>query len=271
MYAPNFFQSEFTLYHFSIYFNAVARVMEGETINRDFLSQYGFYPYLLFPIFKIISFSVKNFSFLMAIIYAAVLACIIFSIFCLIKRNILRIMAILSMVLLLGILQTNLYLQYSPHRMIFPALLIALISLYSRFHISIRIFKWKVVGFFLCSLSLIWNLETGIGVLITWLTYLQYVDFCDFSIMDKRVWRSLIGNVMMTFGSLLLSYGYIELCTWLICRESLPIKNIFEVISQFAGSMPLALNTAAALGAVKALMSASAALLSFGEALRPAA
>lgn len=160
---------EYTI-HFNALFYSMVQLFFGKELYVDFPNQYGLYPYILEPIFRLVGLSVLNFTLIMSILLAvAFFSLYIFTIKIVDNK-------ILASIGFIGILFCNYlfekiqvgysdsYFQYFPLRILLPSLIVLTAYLY---------FKDKNVNFYYLSLfigilSMFWNFESGLIVFLTW-------------------------------------------------------------------------------------------------------
>ena len=167
--------------HFIAYFDSVVQVYLGKTLLVNDSAQYGLYALLLKPIFKLIGLSVFNFTLVMSILkglaFISLLSLLRFS-----TKN--RWIAFTGFATIAFYLQFRVpldltkdaYFQYIPHRLFFPAIFVFLLRVYLN---EKKVNRKKVLYLFislLCAMSVLWNPESGLVVLVTWLICLVYTE-----------------------------------------------------------------------------------------------
>ena len=169
------------MHHINSYFNSIVQVYLGKAINIDLINAYGLYPHFLEPILKIFGISIINLSCIFVTLFIISWFCMFWVMDRLIDSKVIVLCGILS-ILFLNFLNTycmsNIrypYYQYYPHRLIFPALLI----LTSWYYINNRNKLLYIFSFIMYALGVLWNLEIGIIVFITWVLVLMYQEFFE--------------------------------------------------------------------------------------------
>lgn len=171
---------------FIAYFDSVVQVFLGKALLVDMTPQYGLYALLLKPLFKIIGLNVLNFTLVMALL--KVLAYL--SMFLLLRKTtrskliaFIGFATILFFTCILGVvdISTDPFFQYNPHRLVFPAVFTLLLWFYiveknpkgrKSLYLFLSVF---------CALSVLWNSDTGLVVMITWLVYVIFEELLSFS------------------------------------------------------------------------------------------
>lgn len=194
--------------HFNSVYYPVAQVVNGKTLLVDFANQYGLYPHFIAPIFKYIGLSAFKFSVLMCSLVVLSYAFLL-----LFLKNTLNNIALLFLGFI-GLVYLRIffliffsggdsYFQYTPIRFIFPCLFLLLASYY--FKSFSRPLYFAIFG--ISSFSLLWNLDTGIVVLVTWLAVLCFNELFDFQI--RAFIKNCLSHILFgvaIFSLTLLSY-----------------------------------------------------------------
>lgn len=163
-------------YNFDAVYYPLSQVVMGKTLLVDLPSQYGLYPELLSPIFKLIGLNVLSFTVVMGILQCAALLLLTLFLFKTIKNFYLIVIYILSACVLTGFTYLSfidqatwlIYFQYWPIRFIFPVLGIFCFSRFAKNSSIINLLIMSVVG----AVAALWNLDTGIPVLGAFWAYL---------------------------------------------------------------------------------------------------
>lgn len=160
-YCPNPFEDTFgEIYHFDAYTNSIFNIMELNAYNDVNASIYGHYGLLYYSFVKLfgggtigVAIAISFFTFLSA-------ASISYALNKLLKNDFLFLLTELSVATAaVMVFKLGTYTQMIPHRYLFPALLI--------FWCTVVVIdsnkKWtEYAGWALCSLSILWNTETGL-------------------------------------------------------------------------------------------------------------
>jgi len=200
----NIYSAEYlpVVYHFDVVFYSVTQVLQGKTLLMDLNATYGLYGAFLEPIFRIFELSVLNFSVVMALLVALSFY-FIFMFLSQVVNNYFILLSGFAAVVFYNYLAFKVgsnepYFQYTPIRFIFPCLVIYLSAIYSKTRSNI-IYHF---GFFISSIAILWNLETGIVVFLSWTLYLIYFELLN-TIEGRALRKSLI-TIVVT-GALTLS------------------------------------------------------------------
>ena len=202
--------------HFDSYFYPIYKTISGMTPGIDFRNLYGFYPYIYSLFFNLDSISFQNISLFVAIQIAIIFILLAFIIFSNIKNKVIAFITY-NMCLyysLMAGLQTQdkvvYYLQYLPHRVIFPILIAALITIYLKTD-NDKIKKvLEPVGYILSSVSIFWNIESGIATLAGW----SAMHFC-LSLNCKNTYKMIINVLVKTFISCIFAFLLIFIVTYM--------------------------------------------------------
>lgn len=195
--------------HVSVHYNAVyhcaVQVYLGKTLLVNTLSQYGQYPELLLPLFSITGLNTAIFSIVMQCLTVASFGCL----YLFLRRNLLNpgIAAITLTAMIAGPYFLHctyqdvgaIYYQYIPIRFIFPCLMILLTDQYIRK--PSRWLYWQ--SFIVNAVAVLWNLDTGLIVFLTWLLCLCYGE------IFTRAGKQTVFNVARHIGAAIISLGSI--------------------------------------------------------------
>ncbi|MEK3880307.1 LamG domain-containing protein [Paenibacillus sp. FSL M7-0420] len=195
--------------HFNAVFHSVSQVYLGKSMLVDLTNQYGLYPHILEPIFKLMGLNVFTFTLVMSLLISLSFYCIFKVLDKLILNKYICLLAF-SFVLYYGYIHFRLispdpYYQYYPIRTLFPALLL---------YLSLKFFEgkssWKYYLFTLIfSLAVLWNMDTGIIVFLTWVLALIFDDalnwkglslFCKSCLKHFLVSLAGLAMVLLTFS-----------------------------------------------------------------------
>ena len=170
-----------SLGHFIAYFDSVVQVYLGKTLLVNDNAQYGLYALLLKPIFQMIGLSVFKFTLVMGILkslaYMSLLIVLRFA-----TKNRWIALAGLATIAFYTRFPVPLdtsndpYFQYFPHRFFFPAVFVLLVWVYlCEKKKNRKIILYFFISLF-CALSVLWNPDSGLIVLATWLVCLVYTE-----------------------------------------------------------------------------------------------
>lgn len=154
--------------HADAVFYAMAQVMAGKTLLVDLPSQYGLYPELLRPIFKLMGLSVLSFSVLCSVLQLFSLASIYLVLTRVVRDNAIRLTVGLALVMVTfetiqWLLKYNEpYLQYWPIRFFWPAVAVLAFYRYSRQPNGSRAFVVSLVG----AIGTLWNMDSGLMIVL---------------------------------------------------------------------------------------------------------
>jgi len=230
-----------TLHHFDAYYYPVFEVYHGRTLLHDFNGLYGFYPYFIAPLLALTGgISIFRFSLIMAALILIVNLCFFAVVWMNVKNKVIAMIGSLA-TMFFGVMlplwiTEGYYLQYQPHRLLFPALITLAASLLA--HSRTPRFKTAVTaaGFVLGGLSLLWNFETGIVTAAAWLLFLLYRRAFETFPTDKRFY---IGAARLAFFTVLSAAGaYLVLAavTFFRCGSWPQPADIFASQGLFYGS-----------------------------------
>jgi len=189
-------------HQFSCVFYAMVQVFLGKELLVDLNNLYGLYPHFLNPIFQIIGLSVFKFCLIMAIL----LVLSYFFIFKFLEESIKdKFVAYISYIAIVfaGYLfikpfaSYDVYFQYAPIRVIFPALSILLTWKYFNNKSKLLYF----ISWILYSIAILWNLDVGIVVFIAWLAVLIYQELIENTYLTA--FKKILKHMIIGFSSLI--------------------------------------------------------------------
>ncbi len=237
----HYFINSYTLHHFDAYYYPVFEVFSGKTLLLDFNSLYGFYPYLMAPVFKLIGgISMFRFSILMAILVLVNISAIGLAIWINVKNRIIALggfTAILftSCVSSL-IINSGYYLQYFPHRTLFPSLLVLACSLWIKTKRPGYKRALTIAGYVLCTLSLLWNIDSGVVVAAGWCLFLIYDVVSSHTLKEKRFYTESLKIIGFTVLSVFATLGAVLLLTYFRTGLLVDLKNMIASQILFKGT-----------------------------------
>jgi len=218
------------LSHLDASFYSVTQVFAGKSLIVDFSNQYGLYPHFLEPIFHIIGLTVLNFSIVMSIITATSFIFIFLFLRKTVSSKVISFLGFTTVVffclLMLRLDFFDAYFQYWPIRTIFPTILIFLSAIYLKE--ENRIIYYSI--FILSSIAILWNLDTGAVVFLSWVLLLGYGELRQ---QDKKIiFKNCISHfftAISVFSAIIISYSiYIY-----IRSGSFPNYFLFTQYQQF--------------------------------------
>jgi hypothetical protein len=148
---------------------SLTQVVAGKTLLHDLPSQYGLFPELIAPLFKIVGISVFSVSTFFIILQVISLACIAAVLHFHVRNTPLRVMTFLCLLISTGLflylndIKQEIYLQYYPIRFICPTVALLIFARYSLNPTRSRLAALGVVS----GISVFWNVDSGIPVLIS--------------------------------------------------------------------------------------------------------
>ncbi len=237
----NYFFNEYTIHHFDAYYYPVYEVLNGKTLDVDFNSLYGFYPYLMVWIFKLLGgISMYRFSIFMAILVLINCASIGLAIWINVKNKIIALIGFLASIFYLYIFNLSsiggYFLQYFPHRTIFPSLLILGCSIWlNTNNLNYRKIL-TFIGYVLCSISLLWNIDTGFVVVAGWSLFLFYNESLTYSFNDKQLYFQVFKIIWKTTLSTLIAFFSVVLITYLRTGQLIGPKGMMSSQILFKGT-----------------------------------
>lgn len=229
-------------WHFDAYFSPVEKLLDGLTEGVDFHSIYGFYPYIYYIPMKLLgifsSNRILNFS-----ILCSILCGISYFLLCRVLKRHLKNTVVLSltfsaMPVLMG--ATNYlvclypYYQYQPHRVIFPCIILSMISLFYSGRISNKLFYF--LGTAVSGLSLFWNIDSGIVCTGGFLLAYWYKNaFYNSFIFDKSCRRQYIKTILRMIAAGIGAIAFAMLAVFIVIF--IASRRVFNPVDIFFGQL----------------------------------
>lgn len=188
---------------------ALTQVVAGKTLLSDLPSQYGLFPELIAPIFKIVGISVFSVSTFFNILLLIGLACIAAVLHMHVRNSMLRAMTLLCLLIPMGLylylnnIKQEIYLQYYPIRFIFPAVALLLFARYCKSPSRTRLAVLGVTS----GIAVFWNFDTGVPVLVSIAATLLVKPFSTQPLRWKVLLPALCFSTfaVMTFSALMIA------------------------------------------------------------------
>jgi hypothetical protein len=180
--------------HFIPVYNAMVQVQQGKAILIDMVSQYGLYPHFLTPIFALVGLSVLKFTVVLGLLTALSFGALWVVLREAIPRQSVACLGFLSLIfncwlffLFISTTDTRtyleLYFQYFPIRLLFPALAVLLTWRYGH-RPSRRLYGGAMI---LLAAGILWNLDAGVPAFGAWLGALCYTELFAEGWRDRAV------------------------------------------------------------------------------------
>ena len=223
-------------YTFSAVLYSVSQVANGGRLLVDFPSQYGLFPLYLKPLFQLTGLSILTFTAVMAMLQAGcilLLACLMAR---WLRNPLWRILFLLALTYQMGawyqvLITWDTYFQYYPIRLLFPVLLLVLVSW------NLRSSGWRsllavslVTGF-----GVLWNLDSGIVCCGAWLALLLARGVARLR-MAKRLHPGAMTECVVGAGGILAGFSTACLCLAWLNGGRLPLGELFRYQAAFYGA-----------------------------------
>lgn len=246
-YVPNpFFGTN--LFHSSCFFTTIYNVYHGATLGVESQPIYGTYAYVFSPIFHFIGFSLEHYAFIIMLMCVCIMFCWLYIIRHMISNAFLR-FSCLSVCLYFDVYfaivshHEQFITQHFPYRLFFPSVMLAYIAYGMP---EKRNNLYKTLGYFLCFLAFVFNLESAIGVLFSWLS-VNIIIALKNNIFEKnkveiclqKLVKELIFAVIAFCGwpLLYIVVGYLKSGTWVSVKDLYFTQILFSQIGY--GMLPL--------------------------------
>lgn len=148
---------------------ALNQVIHGKTIIAELPSQYGLFPEIIAPLFKVTGISVLKVTAFFAALHALGLTAIAYLLRRHVKNPLLSILIFFSISIPMGLFiylngnAQDIYVQYFPIRFFWPAAALLLFSLYSSNQSRALYYLLTIAS----GIAVFWNVDTGIPVIVS--------------------------------------------------------------------------------------------------------
>ena len=210
------------IHHHSVHFNSAFMVHNNFAYSNNTYTSLGHFALLMQPFFKVFGLNVKTYALLMSILCGISALCVIITIFLLIKSSFFRILGILITFFIYFTMEFNYY-AVAPLRIFFPSIMILYMAIIgNRKNILLTI-----LGYFLASLSILWNAETGLVCLASLFISNIYAYCYDLTFKDKKLYYNILLFIIFSICSLLIVYLILNICNiYLLGDEKQSIKDL---------------------------------------------
>lgn len=171
LFTPNFYVSYYNVHHANAYYSSVYTALMGEPRTAMNGSVYGFYALLIAPFVKIIGGSYTAFCYVMCAVYLICYMSMVYIINNLVRHDFIKILSIAALIVVTCSYQKGIYFQLIPHRILFMGIISVYLVFVEKHNISEKAVI-QIIGYLLCVLSIVWNMETGIIYTIAYMAYM---------------------------------------------------------------------------------------------------
>jgi hypothetical protein len=177
-------------------------------------SVYGFYGFLLAPFVRLLGGSVTSFFYVICILALASYMCIVYVIVSLVKNDVVKVLGIAAPAVVTCSMHWDIYLQLIPHRTLFAGFMAAYLLFGIRHELDRKMW-FKVLGYVICALSVIWNFETGVVILIAYVSYFAVMSLKKYRLNEKNLYfdflRLILEMIVTVFAAWVFT-GLVNVC-----------------------------------------------------------
>jgi hypothetical protein len=238
-----------TIYVFSIYttsdnfesvFYSIVQLFKGVPLGVDgFTNTYGLYPYFLNIIFKILGLSVVKCSIVFCVLIALSYLLILFFLKNTVHNKLLVFLGFISAVYLPNLSvqlfyvaelfgRVEPYYGYLPLRYLFPCLLLFVSALYIKYKNK----KLYVLSSSICSLSLLWNFDTGVVTTLSWMLLNFYSEFEEKNV--KAILKNSLWHVIKISSVIIITISFFCLYVFLWYGRILNLSVLVQTLFVFS-------------------------------------
>lgn len=213
--------------HYDAYFYPIYRIASGDTCYVDFSNIYGGgYAYLLAPfVYSTGERAIIEFSIEMCILVFVVFSMIFYILFKVCDNKIMALIGFIAAIYWPSVFMIeqqgySYYLQYVPHRMLFPCIIMALMVRWFERKTQITKILIRVVNVF----AVFWNLETGIICVLATMLLFILGELLEGGY--QRLGKAIARYVLEAFFEVLASIGLLQLITYIRSGELVAIGKM---------------------------------------------
>lgn len=207
VYAPNSFRGFYNLYHANAYFHSVYRVLQHQPYNAVNCGVYGFYGIVLAPFVKLCGGTFHSFVVVMAVLAVLCMLCYFYVLEHLTSSRIIRVLGCIGIIGVTTAYGTNIHLQTYPGRLLSAGFTLAWIVRKAQFKETRRnVIVGRICSLMILSLSLLWNMETGLGCVLAFVGS-EIVELLQkHSLQEKIFWKKAVFKVLWLPASFLAAF-----------------------------------------------------------------
>lgn len=218
----------YDLHHSSAYIDSIFNVFRQMPYEGGITDQYGHYALFFYLPVKLFGCSTVTIAVLLGLLSAAAYILCMTSFCMVVKSNVIRVAA----VLVCGLAGINpalmsIYWQCYPHRLIFPAITIFMITFFSKKGLK----RWQyIAGTAVMAFALLWNFESGIICSIAWFAFSVMTLFQKEAFTLKKLavcGMALLVDVVLPF---LVAMGIVNLYNILVSDGNTVFLGVREFI-----------------------------------------
>ena len=205
-YNPDCFSSYTNAVHRTAFYQSVYRVMQGQPFSVSNCGTYGYYGILIGPLVNLIDGRHTTFALIYAAIGGLSVAAQLYTLDRWVRNQWLRLFASLFLCLpYFGLIHIG-YLQVTPHRLVFPALLLAALTAWPQMKKG-----WRAgLGLAFLALAFLWNFESGAACAVCLAGLTVYQAWRDRR-SPGRVLLGLALRGVQIIAAFLAAYGLVNL------------------------------------------------------------
>ncbi|MBA4686401.1 MAG: hypothetical protein H2184_04545 [Candidatus Galacturonibacter soehngenii] len=203
---PNYFNAD--VYHGNAYANSIYGIMNNATYSDIFTSIYGHYAILLRVPLEIMGHNMRAVAILSAIIGGVSIFLANMALHNISENTFIRIVGSISMALpIVGLRLTN-YWQVQPHRIIFPAILFYVTSIFIK---NKLVRRQRIIGHLISVLAIIWNTETGVICAVAWAGLIIFDSICENKENIIKILKSCIQQGIWVVCDFFMAFGIVNI------------------------------------------------------------
>ncbi len=230
----NTFSSGYAFYHCNAVTQTIYNVHHNTPFNELTSGIYGHYALFFKPFTMIFGANPISIGVMMGVIgfFATFIA--IMTMHLIVKPDVLKAVSAIALSLYMNVI-TETYWQTLPLRWIFPSIILFMATVYEKKKLNVSTLKGCLLGFFVCSLAILWETETGFFVAIVWSVYciLRFFQVRPFKLRDaiKLIFVHIVAFISEILFAMILMNIYNVSVGGTIEKRAF----FFPLLSDFAG------------------------------------
>ena len=217
-------------HHFEAFYYPAYYVYHNMDIGINFTNLYGLYPYYLLPIFKLLGgITILKFTTIYTILLFFISILLLIFLYKYLDNYYISFISFFTILMYylhqLIVFKEDYYYQYIPHRIIFPIII---------FFIVYKILtttdkkqkRFKVLGYIISGMSLLYNIDSGVVTVITYIGFNLYQYALDYDFKNKKLYLESLKTIGFTILSCLFFIGILNLTIYFRTGSNLHLASI---------------------------------------------
>ena len=211
----NQFASAYGFYHCNAVTQTIYNVHYNTPYDELTSGIYGHYALFFKPFTTIFGASPVTIGIIIAIVGLLTSLLSFLTIHLIVKSDIIKAIAAIALAFFMNVI-TETYWQTMPIRWFFPAIILFLAVIYEKKQVDLDKVKNCLLGFFICSLAILWETESGLFVAIVWSCFCALRSIQDKGLSLKRLLKLILIHVSAIVGEIILAVSIMNVYNLLV-------------------------------------------------------